>query len=105
METYHLTGSSRAGTRQSIPIKSDTVCTIESDLSQLIFPGGSYSHLFALSSKSLLTTGTIQNRCPVGASITHQLLILSILVAPSASSLFTSASMLSDSISMCTRLA
>ena len=34
-EFYRLTGRSQAGTRQSVPMKSDSVCTVGSELSQL----------------------------------------------------------------------
>src|SRR5690348_15719147 len=47
---------------------------------------------------------TTQKRWPVGASITTQVLIASILLAPSASSRRTSASTSSLSMSRCTRL-
>ncbi len=33
--SYHLTGSSQADTGQSVPIKSDAVCTVESELSHI----------------------------------------------------------------------
>ncbi len=32
---YHLTGSFQAGTRRSVPIESDSVCTVGSELSHL----------------------------------------------------------------------
>src|SRR5277367_5513552 len=56
---------------------------------------------FANDGEDALTT---QNRCPVGASITHQVCTAWMRLAPNFSSLRTSASISSVSMSRCTRL-
>src|ERR1700692_3623758 len=67
--------------------------------------GRDYGHCVARSANDVDAARTTQNRCPVGASMTHQVLTACIRLAPNVSSRRTSASISSVSISRCTRLA